>query len=55
MWYVIVSIPDLCLFPYFGMHVHRMLEMSRPLYSRGKFQQNVWKKSKGNCGPFLRS
>ena len=34
------------------MHVQRMLEMDRFLYTGGNFNQNVWKKSKGN-GDFI--
>ena len=35
-----------------GVHVQRMLKMSRGLYTGGNFKQNTWKKVKGNRGPF---
>ena len=38
-----------------GVHVQRMLKMSRGLYTGGNFKQNTWKKSKKNWGPYLRS
>ena len=38
-----------------GVHVHRMLKMSRGLYIGGNFKQNAWKKAKENWGPYLRS
>ena len=38
-----------------GMHVQRMLKMSRGLYNGGNFKQNTWKKAKENWGPYLRS
>ena len=38
-----------------GMHVQRMLKMSRGLYTGGHFKQNTWKKAKENWGPYLRS
>ena len=28
----------------FGMHVQRMLKLSRGLYTGGNFKQNTWKK-----------
>ena len=31
-----------------GMHVQRMLKMSRGLYTGGFFKQNTWKKAKEN-------
>ena len=37
------------------MHVQRMFEMSRGLYTGGNFKQNTWKKAKENWGPYLRS
>ena len=30
-----------------GVHVHRMLKMSRGLYTGGNLKQNSWKKSEG--------
>ena len=38
-----------------GVHVQRMLEMSRGLYTGGNFKQTTWKKAKENLGPYLRS
>ena len=38
-----------------GVHVHRMLKMSRGLYTGGNFKQNTWKKTKENWEPYLRS
>ena len=38
-----------------GMHVQRMLKMSRGLYTGGNFKPNNWKKAKENWGPYLRS
>ena len=38
-----------------GVHVQRMLKMSRGLYTGGNFEQNTWKKTKENWGPYLRS
>ena len=38
-----------------GVHVQRMLQMSRGLYTGENFQQNTWKKAKENWGPYLRS
>ena len=38
-----------------GVHVQRMLKMSRGLYTGGNFKQNTWKKAKENWGPYLRS
>ena len=38
-----------------GVHVQRMLKMSRGLYTGGNFEQNTWKKAKENLGPYLRS
>ena len=38
-----------------GVHVQRMLKMSRGLYTGGIFKQNTWKKAKENRGPYLRS
>ena len=37
-----------------GVHVQRMLKMSRGLYTGGNFKQNTWKKAKENRGPYLR-
>ena len=34
-----------------GVHVQRMLKMSRGLYTGGNFKQNTWKKAKENWGP----
>ena len=31
-----------------GVHVQRMLKMSRGLYTGGNFKQNTWKKAKEN-------
>ena len=31
-----------------GVHVQRMLKMSRGLYTDGNFKQNTWKKAKEN-------
>ena len=36
-----------------GVHVQRMLKMSRGLYTGGKFKQNTWKKAKENWGPYF--
>ena len=36
-----------------GVHVQRMLKMSRGLYTGGNFKQNTWKKAKENWGPYL--
>ena len=33
-----------------GVHVQRMLKMSRGLYTGGNFKQNTGKKSKGKFG-----
>ena len=38
-----------------GVHVQRMLKMSRGLYSGGNFKQNTWKKAKKNWEPYLPS
>ena len=38
-----------------GVHVQRMLKMSRGLYTGGNCKQNTWKKVKENWGPYLRS
>ena len=38
-----------------GVHVQRMLKMSRGLYTGGNFKQNTWKKVKETWGPYLRS
>ena len=38
-----------------GVHVQRMLKMSRGLYTGGNFKQNTLKKVKENWGPYLRS
>ena len=38
-----------------GVHVQRMLKMSRGLYTGGYFKQNTRKKAKENWGPYLRS
>ena len=38
-----------------GVHVQRMLKMSRGLYTGGNFKQNTWKKVKENLGPYFRS
>ena len=38
-----------------GVHVQRMLKMSRGLYTGGNFKQNTWKKAKEFWGPYLRS
>ena len=38
-----------------GVHVQRMLKMSRGLYTGGNFKQNTWKKAQENWGPYLRS
>ena len=38
-----------------GVHVQRMLKMSRGLYTGENFKQNTWKKAKDNLGPYLRS
>ena len=39
----------------FGVHVQRMLKMSRGLYTGGNFKQITWIKAKKNWGPYLRS
>ena len=36
-----------------GVHVQRMLKMSRGLYTGGNFKQTTWKKAKENWGPNL--
>ena len=33
-----------------GVHVQRILKMSRSLYTGGNFKQNTWKKSEGKLG-----
>ena len=33
-----------------GVHVQRMLKMSRGLYTGGNFKENTWKKAKENWG-----
>ena len=33
-----------------GVHVQRMLKMSRGLYTGGNFKQNTWKKSEEKYG-----
>ena len=33
-----------------GVHVQRMLKMSRGLYTSGNFKQNTWKKNEGKLG-----
>ena len=38
-----------------GVHVQRMLKMSRGLYTGRNFKQNTWKKAKENWGPYLPS
>ena len=38
-----------------GVHVQRMLKMSRGIYTGRNFKQNTWKKAKENLGPYLRS
>ena len=38
-----------------GLHVQRMLKMSRGLYTGGSFKLNTWQKVKENWGPHLRS
>ena len=38
-----------------GVHVQRMLEISRGLYTGGNFKQKTWKKAEENWGPYLRS
>ena len=38
-----------------GVHVQRMLKMSRSLYTGGHFWQNTLKKAKEKWGPYLRS
>ena len=38
-----------------GVHVQRMLKMSKGLYTGGNFKQNTLKKVKENWGPYLRS
>ena len=35
-----------------GLHVQRMLKMSRSLYTGRNFKQNTWKKTKENWGPY---
>ena len=36
-----------------GVHVQRILKMSRGIYTGGNFKQNTWKKAKENWGPYL--
>ena len=38
-----------------GVHLQRMLKMSRGLYTGGNFKQNTWRKAIENRGPYLRS
>ena len=38
-----------------GVHVQRMLKMSRGIFTGGNFKQNTWKKAKENLGTYLRS
>ena len=38
-----------------GVHVQRMLKTSMGSYTGGNFNQNTWKKTKENSGPYLRS
>ena len=38
-----------------GVHVQRMLKMSKGLYTGRNFKQNTWKKAKENWGPYLQS
>ena len=45
----------ICVEKGLGMHVQRMLKMSRGLYTGGNFKQNTWEKAKGNLGPYLLS
>ena len=35
-----------------GVHVQRLLQMNRGLYTGGNFKLNIWKKSKGNWEPY---
>ena len=35
-----------------GVHVQRMLKMSRDLYTGGNLKQDTWKKAKENLGPY---
>ena len=35
-----------------GVHMQRMLKMSRGLLTGGNFKQNTWKKAKENWGPY---
>ena len=45
----------ICIEKRLGVHVQRMLKMSRVLYTSGNFKQNTWKKAKAHWGPYLRS
>ena len=38
-----------------GVHVQRILKMSRGLYTGGNFKQNTWKKAKENWGTYWQS
>ena len=38
-----------------GVHVQRMLKMSKGLYTGRNFKQNTSKKAKENWGPYLQS
>ena len=38
-----------------GVHVQRMLKMSRGLYIGRNFKKNTWEKAKENRRPYLRS
>ena len=38
-----------------GLHVQRMLKMSRGLYTGGNFNQNTWKKTKENWDSYFQS
>ena len=38
-----------------GVHVQRMLNISRGLYTGVNFKQNTWEKGKETWGPYLRS
>ena len=37
-----------------GVHVQRMLKLSRSLYTGGNFKQYIWGKTKENWGAYLR-
>ena len=45
----------ICVKKAHGLHVQYMLKMSKGLYAGANFKQNIWKKTKENWAPYLRS